>query len=198
MISPTGVRKEIELKESHEELTVVTGSLRHRKMPLKHSWKINKLAYTDLLTDCPTRSAWPKDSRRRWRKAMTVLLDNRRSDDFKLVNETYGHRLETGFLPRWPKGLSSDQRKRCSFARLGADEYAILAWDYEDEGSVPPCAGIEDRVDGYIHLKEANISISASIGITLYPQDAKSFDELTRMRKWPCTRPRTKDANTFL
>lgn len=174
-------RKKIELKESHEELTAVYRKLAASEDALKAQLeKINKLAYTDLLTGLPNKISlaerFAEEMEKGHDRIALIIVD---LDDFKLVNETYGHLAGDRVLAEVAKRLKQLISEKMFLARLGADEYAILAWDYEDEGFLSRLAQeIEDRVDGYIHLKEANISISASIGITLYPQDAKSFDEL--------------------
>jgi len=173
--------KELELKESHEELTAVYRKLAASEDALKAQLeKINRLAYTDLLTGLPNKISlaekFAEEMEKNHDRMALVIVD---LDDFKLVNETYGHLTGDRVLTQVAERLRQMIGDNMFLARLGADEYAILAWDFENEDFLARLAQeIEDRVDGYIYLKEANISVSTSIGITLFPQDAQSFNEL--------------------
>ncbi len=174
-------QKEIELKESHEELTAVYRKLAASEDALKAQLeKINKLAYTDQLTGLPNKISlmerFTGELEKNHECMALVIID---LDDFKLVNETYGHLTGDRVLVEVAKRLKQITSENMFLARLGADEFAILVWDFESKGFLPRLAHeIENRVDGYIYLEEANISISSSIGITFFPQDAQNFDEL--------------------
>lgn len=174
-------RKEIELKESHQELTAVYEKLAASEEALRAQLeRINRLAYMDPLTGLPNKISLAE-------KFAGQLANNRSQvafilidlDDFRLVNETYGHLAGDRILVETAERLKGLAGENMFLARLGADEFAILAWDFGSSDFLSALAErIAERIDGFINIDKTNISISASIGITLYPQDASSFDEL--------------------
>mgnify|MGYP000037987536 FL=1 len=100
-------------------------------------------------------------------------------DDFKLVNETYGHLTGDKILIEVAERLRQLVRDNMFLARLGGDEFAILMWNFVSEHSLAHLAQkIEEKVDGFICINDANISLSTSIGIARFPQDAQGFDGL--------------------
>jgi len=142
--------------------------------------KINKLAYTDLLTGLPNKinlaERFTRELENRHMSMALLLID---LDDFKLVNETYGHLTGDRILIEVAERLRQIIGENMFLARLGGDEFAILIWDFDSEHSLAHLAQeIEEKVDGFIGINDANISLSTSIGITRFPQDAQSFDGL--------------------
>lgn len=174
-------RKEIELRESHEELTAVYEKLAASEDALKAQLeKTNKLAYTDLLTGLPNKISLSErfmgELEKKHTRMALLIID---LDDFKLINETYGHMTGDRILIEVAKRLRILISDNMFLARLGGDEFAILVWDFDSKDFLAGLAQeIEDKVDGFISLNDANISLSTSIGITLFPQDAHGFDEL--------------------
>lgn len=142
--------------------------------------KMNKLAYTDLLTGLPNKISLAEKFTQELenkRKGMALLLID--LDDFKLVNETYGHLTGDKILIEVAGRLRQIVGDNMFLARLGGDEFAILMWNFASEHNLAHLAQeIEEKVDGFICINDANIGLSTSIGITRFPQDAQSFDVL--------------------
>lgn len=142
--------------------------------------EVRKLAYTDLLTGLPNKISLSErftGELEKDRAVMALLLID--LDDFKLVNETYGHVTGDKILVEMAKRLKPLIRDNMFLARMGGDEFAILIWnDVSDENLSSFAQEIEDELDGFVFLDEANIRLSTSIGITRFPEDAQSFDGL--------------------
>ncbi|MCU0944049.1 MAG: EAL domain-containing protein [Rubritepida sp.] len=147
--------------------------------------RLRHLAHHDPLTGLPNRAFLGERLRdlcargRRPEDGFAVhFLD---LDRFKGVNDALGHQAGDRLLVRVARRLRAVVGERDIVARLGGDEFAIL----------------QDRVAGSadaVHLAEAvvgalsrpyrllgrSIAVSASVGITLFPQDATGADELLR------------------
>lgn len=100
-------------------------------------------------------------------------------DEFKYVNDTFGHRAGDAMLIRVAGEVSTLIRRNEIFSRLGGDEFAILVPDAgEREASmlaeriVRAISQIPFRFEGQ------NIRLTTSLGIALYPQHADNAEEL--------------------
>ena len=102
-------------------------------------------------------------------------------DGFKLINDQHGHEVGDQLLVGVARNLTSALRAHDTLARLGGDEFVLLLSDLD---SPHECAVILSRVLQTVR-QPVNagghvISISASIGVTLYPHDSADPDTLLR------------------
>lgn len=100
-------------------------------------------------------------------------------DEFKYVNDTFGHRAGDSMLIRVAGEVSVQVRRNEIFARLGGDEFAILAPDISEneaqilaERIVRSIAQIPFRFEGQ------NLRLTSSLGIAIYPQHASNAEDL--------------------
>ncbi|MBR9989874.1 MAG: EAL domain-containing protein [Gemmatimonadetes bacterium] len=95
------------------------------------------------------------------------------------VNAQYGRVVGDDLLRTVADRLKQGLRESDTLARLGGDEFLVLLSDASDE---PAIARVVQRLHQSISkpftLKDRAIDVSCSIGVTLYPQDASSFEEL--------------------
>ena len=142
-------------------------------------------ALHDVLTNLPNRvlladrlSQSMVQSQRHHNLLAVVFLD---LDGFKEVNDTYGHDLGDELLIIASLRMKEALREGDSLARIGGDEFvAVLA----DLTTVEDCEPILDRLllaaSESVKVGNVELNISASIGVTLYPQDNVSADQLMR------------------
>jgi diguanylate cyclase (GGDEF)-like protein/PAS domain S-box-containing protein len=154
------------------------------------------LAYHDNLTGLLNRARFDEllamglARARRQGLALAVLyLD---LDDFKLVNDTLGHAAGDELLRQVARRLVAASRETDSVARLGGDEFMILVPDLPRESATPwspdgeaKTAGrVVARIQGALGdpflLGESDVSITASIGVSVYPLDADEPGTLFR------------------
>tara|TARA_R110001583_G_scaffold194591_1_gene365866 strand:- start:440 stop:4045 length:3606 start_codon:yes stop_codon:yes gene_type:complete len=151
----------------------------------KHQEQLEHIAHYDILTHLPNRSlladrlsqAMLQCSRHKQSLAV-VFLD---LDGFKHVNDTYGHDIGDELLIALSVRMKKALRESDSLARIGGDEFvAVLA----DLATVEDCEPVLDRLllaaSEPITIGDIVINISASIGVTLYPQDNVDADLLMR------------------
>ncbi|MEO8752079.1 MAG: EAL domain-containing protein, partial [Casimicrobiaceae bacterium] len=149
-----------------------------------HERQIQYLATHDALTDLPTRTLLNdrltqaiSHAQRAGTSLGMVYVD---LDKFKSVNDGYGHAVGDTLLKVIAARLRAVLRRGDTVARLGGDEFVILLTDLKappmDAAKVArTLLGVFARpfaVDGH------DIAITASLGISLYPDDGRDLDEL--------------------
>lgn len=102
-------------------------------------------------------------------------------DRFKEVNDTLGHDMGDQLLQEAARRLSNCMRETDAIARLGGDEFTIIVGDLHEPRNVDHIAqNVLRELSKPFELNNERAYISASIGITLYPEDATSIDALLR------------------
>ena len=100
-------------------------------------------------------------------------------DNFKAVNDTYSHAAGDALLQSVAQRVSKILRTEDIFARLSGDEFAILIEKVEDISRLGNIAQkILDTIVAPVAFMSHTISVGCSIGIALYPEDAKTPNEL--------------------
>jgi diguanylate cyclase (GGDEF)-like protein len=103
-------------------------------------------------------------------------------DDFKLVNDSWGHGVGDALLEQIARRLERCVRPSDRVARLGGDEFAIVVIDTEP--SEQPSIDVANRVlDAFarpFNLSGTEVTVGASIGITTRRPDTATADELVR------------------
>ncbi len=138
--------------------------------------KLHYLARYDSLTGIPNRQylrdqlerATARADRAR-QKLGLLLLD---LDRFKMVNDTLGHEQGDELLRAVVQRLRGSVREGDLLARLGGDEFAILLEHVDGALELEAIAGgIVGRFQEPFYLRGRHVSVTASVGITLYPVD---------------------------
>ena len=99
-------------------------------------------------------------------------------DDFKQINDTYGHREGDDLLKKLAQGIQRCFRETDIVCRYGGDEFFVLAKNLPGQGAVMRCA--EKLMDMVHELRATQVSIltSVSAGISIYPTDGFTLGEL--------------------
>lgn len=150
----------------------------------EHQAKLEAMAHYDSLTRLPNRALLADRMQQSLQQAKRMnellavaYLD---LDGFKPVNDNFGHDAGDALLIEVANRLRSTVRSGDTVARLGGDEFALLL-RADDFGE---CEAALLRVLGALsseyRIKGQNILISASIGVTLYPNDTSEPDVLLR------------------
>jgi diguanylate cyclase (GGDEF)-like protein len=144
---------------------------------------IKNMAYYDSLTGLPNRillvdrlTLALAHAHRVKRRLAVMFLD---FDDFKLVNDNYGHSMGDLFLKEMGQKLKSAIREEDTLARLGGDEFILVLPELEDRKNAETLAEkliILGREP--LDLNGNKIRSSFSIGISMYPDDGNDFEAL--------------------
>lgn len=140
------------------------------------------LAYHDALTGLPNRrllhdrlaQALAHAERNR-HKVAVLLLD---LDDFKDVNDNFGHRIGDAALQQVVIRLASRMRASDTLARTGGDEFTIVSQVTTVQGSETLMAALESALILPIKVEGRLVRTGVSIGCALYPDDGTDPVEL--------------------
>lgn len=147
--------------------------------------RLNYLASHDALTNLPNRTLFydrlgQAISRVAWRNRLVgvLFLD---LDRFKVINDTLGHAVGDLLLQEVSKRLGLLLRNGDTVARLGGDEFVIILDDVaKAEDIAKICQKILDSLLKPFFLKGHELFITASIGISLYPNDGRDAETLLK------------------
>ena len=102
-------------------------------------------------------------------------------DAFKPVNDTFGHPVGDAVLAEVGERLKALSRDSDLAARLGGDEFAVILTAPEDrDAAAAPAQRIIEGLSVPVRVGDDEIAVGASIGIALFPDDAKEPAELRR------------------
>jgi diguanylate cyclase (GGDEF)-like protein len=108
-----------------------------------------------------------------------VVLD---LDGFKRINDSLGHLAGDHVLREISSTLRRSVRSTDTVARLGGDEFIIMASDMDNEKSLQRFVeSIRGAIERPIDVNEQAISVTASLGIAMYPSDADDAIKLLRV-----------------
>ncbi|MGR8930100.1 MAG: putative bifunctional diguanylate cyclase/phosphodiesterase [Gammaproteobacteria bacterium] len=151
-----------------------------------HQKEIEEIAFHDSLTSLPNRPLLAD----RMQQALAIVQRNQTLlavacldlDGFKAVNDAYGHSAGDSLLIEASHRLLSCVRVSDTVARLGGDEFAILLSGIESRAH---CEATLQRILSALtipyHIENNHtVSISGSIGYTIFPDDSSDPDTLLR------------------
>ena len=153
--------------------------LRNQQLQLAHQ------ASHDTLTNLPNRSF----INHRIKQGLRVAKRNNQNlavlfidlDDFKKINDTIGHKEGDRFLVTISKRIKETVREIDTVGRLGGDEFIIVAEDFKNSSEIEFIyQRILDLFNEPFTIKGNHYSISCSIGISTFPKDGNTPEELIR------------------
>ncbi len=100
-------------------------------------------------------------------------------DNFKTINDLYGHRTGDRVLVQIAKRLVSVLDKDIHCARFSGDEFALMI-PYQPEKAARVYQHVLELIKLPIDLEYSALRISASMGVTVYPTDSENSEELLR------------------
>ena len=140
------------------------------------------LAYHDALTGLPNRRLLQDrllqaiaHAARGGRKVAVLLLD---LDEFKAVNDTFGHRIGDEVLQEVVARLSARLRAADTLARTGGDEFTVISEVTDAQGAQTLVWALEAALLLPLRVERKIVKLSVSIGYALYPDDATDPEEL--------------------
>jgi diguanylate cyclase (GGDEF)-like protein len=145
--------------------------------------KLQQQALTDELTGLPNRRLLSD------RLSQRLAMANREThilallyldlDGFKLVNDSLGHTVGDLLLGQVAQRLRSRVRKSDTLARLGGDEFTVILSSLRSQDEAGPVAkSLLDVLSTPFIIENHEITISASIGISVFPDDASHAADL--------------------
>ncbi|QOP43297.1 EAL domain-containing protein [Sulfurimonas sediminis] len=118
-------------------------------------------------------------------------------DSFKDVNDTYGHEVGDELLLEITKRLQKCIKNDDTLARLGGDEFAILHRNTTHFSMINLIESILIQMKKPFNIKNIEIYTTFSIGVALYPQDAKKASQLLRNAETAMYKAKDSGKNTY-
>lgn len=183
--------------ERDDEFGLLGEALDEMKDSINHSQRqVEQLAYHDPLTQLPNRRMFNEElskligwAERHGSHVAVLFID---LDHFKQVNDVAGHEVGDKLLIQAANRLSNlvasltDELdfpvpESLLLSRLGGDEFVLLLPAYKDHQQIDRIAvQIADRLDNSFTIDDRRYNVSASVGITLYPEHGNNVTELLK------------------
>ena len=143
------------------------------------------MAHHDTLTNLPNRLLLDarlqhaiERAKRSNSQVAVIFID---IDHFKTINDTLGHDIGDELLILISNRLSSCVREEDTVARLGGDEFIIIIEQVQGIGDLEALVKKIMNVScEKVYIKNHELSTSASIGISIYPDDGETAEQLMR------------------
>jgi diguanylate cyclase (GGDEF)-like protein/PAS domain S-box-containing protein len=147
--------------------------------------RIQFLAYNDALTELPHRTLLQDrmeialaDARRRGEKIAVMFLD---LDQFKAINDSFGHSFADILLKEFAKRLQDCGRGQDTVARVGGDEFVVMLSSAKDAADAAIAA---ERVmaalnDNFV-IHGQSLYVSCSVGVSMFPDHGTDSETLIR------------------
>jgi diguanylate cyclase (GGDEF)-like protein/PAS domain S-box-containing protein len=160
-------------------------------------------AHHDLLTGLPNRLLLEDrlqqslaQAARYGQQAAVLCLD---LDRFKQINDSFGHATGDLCLQQVVSRISARLRAVDTFARTGGDEFVIVLGELANRHSALMVArSVLESINKPIEVDGTSFDISASIGISIYPEDAMDAAQLRRLADAAMYRAKQAGGGQFL
>lgn len=164
--------------------------------------RLNRLAYYDLLTGLPNRHLF----RRKLNAALLAAKRDRHPagimfvdlDQFKYVNDNMGHDAGDQLLKVVTGRIRGILPSSALLARMGGDEFMILLQRMtHSDDAANLAAGVIDAMRESISVNYNEVFLTTSIGIALYPGDAKDAASLMRHAETAMYKAKEEGRNNY-
>jgi len=151
-----------------------------------HEERIRFLAQHDVLTELPNRSlcverlgAALSAARSSGRRVGVLFID---LDRFKTINDSLGHHVGDGLLRSVSRRLLEAVRGRDTVCRLGGDEFVVILQDVQNHEEIRHIVDerLVPRIRAPHDVGGAELHVSCSVGVAVFPDDAQEIDSLMR------------------
>lgn len=167
----------------------------------KAEQEIQQLAFFDVLTGLPNRTLLRDRLEQMFAAAhrdgghfALLFMD---LDRFKYVNDSMGHTIGDKLLQSVAQRILDCVREGDTVARLGGDEFVVLLREADSSGATKVAEKLIKTIGDPYHIDGVQISTHASIGISLYPDDARDRDTLVKNADVAMYRAKEDGRNNF-
>ena len=166
------------------------------------SLQLSHRAAHDMLTDLPNRmllndrlsQAIASAQRQRHRLAV-LFLD---LDRFKQINDTLGHEIGDGLLQSVAKRLVESVRRSDTVSRQGGDEFVLLLSRVDEaEDAAASVQKVIKALAAPLDVDGHRLHVTASIGLSMYPDDGQDADTLIRNADVAMYRAKERGRNVY-
>ncbi|HKJ95356.1 MAG TPA: EAL domain-containing protein [Gammaproteobacteria bacterium] len=192
----------VSLSDERGNVTAYAGLLDDISEQKRIEGDLRHHAYFDALTGLPNRmlfaerlEAAEREAQRHGQLFSLLYVD---VDRFKETNDRFGHEAGDALLRSMADRLRECTREHDTVARIGGDEFAVILTDVDNVRSVVTVADkIMTALAPLIRFEGNTISCEASMGIAVYPVDARDADTLRRQADLAMYRAKREGRNSY-
>jgi diguanylate cyclase (GGDEF)-like protein len=163
--------------------------------------RLSHLASTDPLTGVPNRRMLEIDLRKhgklakRYNKKLSLIMID--IDNFKGVNDTYGHQAGDEVLRRIAYLILRNIRETDALYRYGGEEFAVLCPETDKEGAFELAERIRESVrrERFGVGRNKSLYITVSLGVASFPEDTRDPSELLAIADLSLYKAKTEGRN---
>lgn len=168
----------------------------------KTKQRLHELTYHDALTNLPNRDLFHDrvqqsihNAKRRNTLSCVMFVG---LDRFNKINDTFGHQTGDQLLVDVSKRISRTLRENDTIARYSGDTFAIALSNMNDARDAARVANkIIEEFGQPFELDGLEVFVTTSIGMTIYPTDAKSADQLIKNAESTMYRAKEQGGNNY-
>jgi diguanylate cyclase (GGDEF)-like protein len=135
------------------------------------------------------------DARRNRQTSAVMFLD---LDEFKTINDEHGHEFGDLVLKATADRIKEEIRETDTVARIGGDEFVIILSSLPENSIAERIAtNVIRQIAQPVEIKNIEVTVSASIGISLYPENGITAEELIRSADKAMYRVKHQGKNSF-
>jgi diguanylate cyclase (GGDEF)-like protein len=162
--------------------------------------ELYRLAYYDELTGAATRrlveSRVGELAAREQPEIFALLFMD--VDNFKSINDYYGHSVGDTLLEQFTQRISFHLRDTDLLGRISGDEFLLLLNPVQDEGEVAGfVASLLERIKAPYIIDGSEVFASASIGVSCFPQHGRTYETLCQNADIAMYRAKSRTRGTF-
>jgi len=164
--------------------------------------RLNHLAHHDILTGLPNRLLFSVNltqtlerAKRHTQQVGLLFID---LDRFKIINDTLGHAAGDTLLETIASRLKESVRAEDTVARFGGDEFTIILSQIKHPEDASLLAQkINTLLSDSVTVEDQEVVVTASIGISIFPDDALSGENLAKAADAAMYRAKENGRNTY-
>lgn len=168
----------VNINNDNEEFPLILSIGTDISMQKKLQSELDQAVHSDYLTILRNRSYLYRSVIKAVKKEKSFSLVIMDIDNFKYINEKFGHDTGDMLLKHIALQLNSIIEYPHEVVRLGGDEYAILLYEDEPENIRKKIENVLDVVGSTWELNNNKLYYTFSIGVSIYPKDSQNYLEI--------------------
>lgn len=184
-----------------DRVTEVVGTISDITDRKKAEEKVKRMAYYDFLTDLPNRhlserkiQATIQEAKNKDKTFAVISIDLNR---FKYINDSMGHTTGDLLLKKVGQRIKSIIREEDVVGRQGDDEFLILLPNLNKQEAEIIANRIMKGLTMPFSLQGMDVFVNSNLGISMYPQNGLTYNELTRNAELALVQAKKNAVNTY-
>ena len=183
------IRRSLALSSTKEEVLALNSQLKYTSLHDSLTGLPNRLYLNNNMTKIMEKATLNEE------KFALIFLD---LDHFKNINDTLGHNVGDALLQMVSNILKDNVTQNSLISRIGGDEFIIVIYGFSDiQILLPQINNIVEKFRKEYIVKGYSLRLSASIGISIFPDDSRNLNELMKYADIAMYQAKSDGRDTF-